>query len=90
MVVRESAYRRDDTHLRACCFDNRLLVRQFDHGEPTGWQIQGLDWREVSFGQAVRLRFAIGVYVSSTSFPLYDCWTVQASRVKEKSKRENR
>jgi len=86
MVVRESANRRDDTHLRARCLDNRLLVRQFDHGEPTRWQIQGLDWREVSFEQAVRLRFAIGVYVSSISYCLYGHWTVQASRIKEKSR----
>lgn len=48
MVARESANRRDDTHLRACCLDDHLLVRQLDHGESTGWQIHGIDRRQVS------------------------------------------
>jgi len=84
MVARESANRRDDTHLRARRLDDRLLVRQFDHGGSTRWQNQDFDRRQVSFEQTVRLRFAIGVYVSCSIYSLF------VASSKRESKRENR
>lgn len=68
IVARESAKRRDDAHLRGCCFNDHLLVRQFDLGEPTGRQAQGCEWQKVPqnpFRQAARLYLAIGIYVST-------------------------